>query len=998
MKKILPLCLLFFVGSVSKIVAQNYWQQEVKYKIEAKLDDAKHILNAHLQVTYTNHSPNELTFIYFHLWANAFKDNNTEFAKQYLQMGKTDFLFAQDVERGYMDSLSFWIDGKPANFITNEDTIDVGKLILNKPLRSGESITITTPFRVFIPKTFSRLGHDGQQYQITQWYPKPAVYDASGWHPMPYLEQGEFYGDFGSFDVQINLPKNYVVGATGELQNEDEKKFLDTLANHTAAMDAFADKGSVPSSSETKTLHYLANDVHDFAWFADKKYLVLKGNVTLSNKHQVNTWLLFTPHGGRYWKNALPYINNAITYYSKWVGNYPYNNATAVEGKLEAGGGMEYPQITVIGGVSSASTLETVIVHEVGHNWFQGMLGSNERLHPWMDEGINSYYEQRYTREIAKKETPKTMKSFGDKFNRFFDNSENGNSMAYLGYAFSAWKNEDQPCELNSAEYSTINYFGDVYAKTPIMFNYLAHTIGQQEFDSIMHIYFQQFHFKHPQPADIKKVFDDNCKQNLDWFWNDGINSTKHFDLRLKNISRTTKKIGNDEFYTVTVKNNSNVRTPYSISALVHDSMVKTIYYGGFLGEMDVLFPVGNFEKLKIDAQNLIPELDRQNNTSKISGVLRKTEPLQLGLIGMMKLPNKNQISFLPLIGYNLYDGWMPGLLIYNPLLPGNKWEYQLAPMVGLKNFEFTFTGKLQRNWIVNTSFVNRIKAGVSANMFNETTANAFSSSQKYVRIKPYLEFDLRPAKINSSIRQKIVLERNMYEYGPGSKILDFNDQNISTQSINILSYISEDNQVLNPQKMQIQLQQQNADAKLSLTFDVAHLYKKGKYFDLRFFAGFVHNADPVLPTFDLKMSGFSGRDDYLHDNMYIGRSETNTFWAHQMYMQEGGFRQTTWLQSPLIGRSNQLLGAVNLTVDLPINLPFALYGDFGMYSLESPLVFTYDKVLYDGGITFKITKAIQINFPLLASRDFRNNYNTVFAGKSDFQKWANRITFIWNI
>ncbi len=1006
MKNTITLCLLLVnLFFSTNIFAQKNWQQKNDYKIDVRLDDRQQVLLGNIQIVYTNNSPNTLDFIYFHLWPNAFKDDNTEFAKQMLQMGKTSFHFAADSEKGFIDSLSFYIDGKPASFILNEDTIDIGKLLMNKPLRTGESITITTPFRVKIPKTFSRLGHDGQQYQITQWYPKPAVYDVSGWHAIPYLDQGEFYGDYGSFDVNITLPKNYVVGATGELQNASEKYFLDTIAAKTATMDAFKPTSDFPASStETKTLHYLATNVHDFAWFADKRYVVLKGSVQLDNKQNVTTWLLFTPRGARYWKDALPYINGAITYYSKWVGNYPYKNVTAVEGKLEAGGGMEYPQITVIGNVSSASMLETVIVHEVGHNWFQGMLGSNERQHAWMDEGINSYYEQRYTKEIAKKNYSKKAgvkpKGININFEKFFDNESAGNSMAYLGYAFSAWKNEDQPCELPAAQYSTLNYFGDVYGKTPLLFNYLANTIGQQTYDSIMHIYFRQFQFKHPQPADIKKVFDDNCKQNLDWFWNDAIGTTKKFDLRLKNINRSTQKIGNDEFYKVTVVNKSDIRTPYSISALVNDSIVKTINYGGFLGEMDVLFPKGNFDKLKIDALNNIPELDRQNNTSKINGLLRKTEPLHIGLLGFLRQANKNQINILPLIGYNLYNGWMPGLMVFNPLLPGNFWEYQLVPMIGLSDNQFAFTGKIQRNFRVNKSFINRISAGVGANYFDEGNytqlmmmtddPNHGKTYFSYLRIKPFIEFNFKPQQLNSSITQKLTLLRNIYQ----AKAFD----NSTTTGINILNYDVDDKQRLNPQTLLIQLQQINTNVKLALTFEASHLYKRSKYLTARFFAGYVHNENPSHPDFFLKMSGFGGADDYLHDNMYLGRSETNSFWAHQMYMQEGGFRQATWLQSPQVGRSNSLLSALNLTADLPIGLPLALYADLGFYSLEQLPYSDTHNLLYDGGITFKVTKNIQINFPLIACEDFRNNYNSVYSDKSAFVKWANRITFVFNI
>ena len=261
-----------------------------------------------------------------------------------------------------------------------------------------------------------------------------------------------------------------------------------------------------------------------------------------------------------------------------------------------------------------------------------------------------------------------------------------------------------------------------------------------------------------------------------------------------------------------------------------------------------------------------------------------------------------------------------------------------------------------------------------------------------YLRIKPFVEYNFKPQQLNSSVTQKLTLVRNIYQ----EKAFD----NSTATGINILNYEVIDKQNLNPQTLLIQLQQTDRNAKITLTFEAAHLYKRNKYLSARFFAGFVHNEG--LDQFDLKMSGFRGSDDYLHDNMYGGRNERSGFWAHQMYMQEGGFRQATWSPNPYsvpnVGRSNSLLSALNLTADLPISLPLALYADLGFYSLDNIPSNDKHNFLYDGGIVLRLTKNIQINFPLLACEDLRDNYNYVFQHKSDFNKWASRITFVFNI
>jgi hypothetical protein len=196
-----------------------------------------------------------------------------------------------------------------------------------------------------VPKTFSRLGHEGQSYQISQWYPKPAVFDKDGWHPLSYVDQGEFYSEFGSFEVRITVPKNYIVGATGELQTLEEHRWMDSLIEAQAsdtvlkrvrkrrsAFDEFPE-----SSTEKKTIEFKQDRIHDFAWFADKRYIVRRDTVELpQSKRKVLCTTMFTPSSKMLWKNSTDYLKDAILHYSEKVGEYPYNVVTAVEGALEA--------------------------------------------------------------------------------------------------------------------------------------------------------------------------------------------------------------------------------------------------------------------------------------------------------------------------------------------------------------------------------------------------------------------------------------------------------------------------------------------------------------------------------------------------------------------------------------------------------------------------------------------------------------------------------------
>jgi hypothetical protein len=468
--------LLVFVcpDSYRGVRAQTpYFQQEVSYRIDALLDDRTHTLHADLALDYTNRAPQALDSIVFHLWPRAYASNETALARQFLRNGDTDFHFAPESERGTLDSLDFHVDGRPASFRFTPDP-DVGVLYLAGPLKTGGSIRITTPFRVRIPASFSRLGHVGDSYQITQWYPKPAVYDRDGWHPMPYLDQGEFYSEFGDYTVRITLPENYVVAATGVLQEEDERRWLLERSDQPPLA------GFPPSATAQKTITYRADRVHDFAWFADKRFTVAHDTLHLRPDAQsppIDVWTFHTATEADLWRETLTYVKRATRFFSDRVGTYPYPQVTAVQSALSAGAGMEYPMITVIGRAGSAEALDEVIAHEVGHNWFYGILGSNERDHPWMDEGLTSYYEGRYMRRDIDYDA--------------------------LGYRFLRRLGRDLPPDTRSDSMSSLNYGVGAYSKPELTLRAMAERYGREQVDAAIQSYYREWKFRHPRPEDL---------------------------------------------------------------------------------------------------------------------------------------------------------------------------------------------------------------------------------------------------------------------------------------------------------------------------------------------------------------------------------------------------------------------------------------------------------------------------------------------------------------
>ena len=958
---------LFFLINYN-LYSQKYFQQEVNYKINVRLNDINNELYAFEEIEYINNSPDTLNFLYFHIWPNAYKNTSTAYAKQEFENNNTTFYFSPDSVKGYIDSINFKVNGQTVRWEIDKKNIDICKIYLNEPLISKNKIIITTPFHVKIPNSFSRFGHLKQSYQITQWYPKPAVYDKNGWNAIPYLNQGEFYSEFGSFDVSITLPKNYIVGATGNLNNDEELKWLDSIADITKIKNCFNDKDlDFPKSDSIfKNINYTEKNIHDFAWFADKRYNVLKGEVILPNSDKkVTTWTMFTNYQANTWINSIEYVNDAIYYYSLWNGNYPYNNCTAVEGALSAGGGMEYPTITIIGSASDKFSLENVIMHEVGHNWFYGILGTNERKFPWMDEGINSFYELRYINT----KYPKKMLLGGSDFliiAKLFDlTNYKYINYDYLSYLLNARTNLDQPAGLSSEEYTQINYGTIVYQKNALIFNFLFKYLGQNKFDTIMHKFYDEWKFKHPYPEDLQKIFIENANINLDWFFNDLIKTNKKIDYKICKVKKSLDPMswtGNRQ--EIKIKNKGRVASPFSISAIKNDSIISTNWFEGFKGKETINTYFIDYDKIKIDANEDIPEINRKNNTIKNYGLLKKSKPLRLQFFGSIENPDKYQIFFLPAFGWNNYNKAMTGLLFYNDLYPQKKFNYFIMPFYAFGNNNFAGTGKIGYCFYPFQTFIQSIDISILAQQY----AIEQKKNGDFQKNKTEINILLKKQKARSKIDNRIIVNAIAATDIIDKILYNMDNYNIFYNFI----YLFKNNKKINPYSIVINFQNNKnytkgwLEAKYKISYNSL---KKG--FDLRLFFGkFIYNNNHFgLSNF--RLTGISGFQDYAYENAFLGRTESyyyEKFLSRQFVNSDGGFA----IYAPL--QSNDWMLALNLKTSIPWKVPIKIYGNFGTYKGAGKDWSGSKLIPFEFGFEFHIISDIfVIYFPAYMSEDLKN-------------------------
>lgn len=721
---------LFYSPSWSQEI-KPYFQQEVHYKIAVLLDDSLHRLYGELELTYTNNSPDTLEFIYMHLWPNAYRNNKTALAKQLVRNNNSNLQFSDEDRRGWIDSLNFTDTRGVLSWNYDPEHIDICKVTLTEPLLPGKSTVISTPFTVKLPGDFSRLGHVGQSYQISQWFPKPAVYDREGWHAMPYLDLGEFYSEYGSFEVKITLPATYRVAATGVLLEKEEIDWLNALSlqdySHYPKGDSVSewDKDRV---GKLKTITYKQDRIHDFAFFCAKNYVVRKDVAVLASGKNIEAWAFFRPDTQSAWKKGAFYVKRAVEAYSEWVGDYPYDAATAVQGALSAGGGMEYPMVTVISAGFSPEQLDNIITHEVGHNWFYGILGSNEREYAWMDEGFNSYIEERYMKKYYPDRTFSGAmglpKGIGSKYDHHWNSYLMATIHSTYGYQI--------PINTPSIEMPMLQYGLLAYQRTAFLLNYLSEYLGQETFDACMHRYFDTWKFKHPQPEDVQAIFESVSGKKLDWFFEGLFNTEQQFDYALTGIKKE------EHSFVLSVKNRGEVAAPYPIYLVKGDSVLKTIWMEGHTGGVKLHVPKLDADQIVLDRSYLSPDLSVRNNRIRTKGLFRKFEPLKSKPGPGFTRNDWQSIRVHPALGFNTSDGLIVGAMFHNYDIQGKKFAYFLMPMYGLASKTFAGNFVLKYDWFVRDRSLKKIRL-----------MGQYKRFANYDKIEPSLNFFLHTGRIN---------------------------------------------------------------------------------------------------------------------------------------------------------------------------------------------------------------------------------------------------------
>ncbi|MDP4198898.1 MAG: M1 family metallopeptidase [Bacteroidota bacterium] len=548
----------FILHPLSSILAgQKYWQQHVSYDIRVTLIDSIHTLDGSLSVIYSNNSPDTLREVYFHLYANAFQPGSLMDERAHAIHSAPIYNRISSLPE--REQGRYWIGAMMADSLTAKYAITgtVMRVALPRPLASGGSVTIVFPFREQVPRQIRRSGwmsREGVQYSMSQWYPKIAEYDNEGWHRQEYVAR-EFYGVWGDFNVEITAPSRFVIGATGECTNpRDVGHGYDRIAGGEREGILFPTEAA-PSIT---TWHFHASSVHDFAWVADDDYV-----------HEWSTWqdtiMLHAFYKRRYapfWHDAIRYSRHALETYSELFGPYAYRNFSCT---MAGDGGMEYPQLIMITGYRpTPGSMAGVIAHETAHQWFYGMLGSNETREAFMDEGFTSWATTVAMNRLwgDHQIPPGQERSWLDGFIPKFSNKRDN----YRGYQSLASEGFEEPLDIPHDWFREDLTAGQVYGKTQAILSMLQYTLGDEVFARGMKRYYNEWHFKHPHLVDFKRVMENVAHTDLDWFFDEWFRTTRTVDYEAMDVSSEVVAEGYNN--TLRLRNNNLAVMP--IDLLLH--------------------------------------------------------------------------------------------------------------------------------------------------------------------------------------------------------------------------------------------------------------------------------------------------------------------------------------------------------------------------------------------------------------------------------------------
>ena len=499
------------------------FHQGVHYTIEAVLNDSSHVLRARERIRYTNHSPQKIDTVWFHLHLNAFRPNSA-WAQRELQFNNRRFQDLGPDDHAYERIRSVRVGGRVVKAVfPNSPDSTVMAVPLPTSLQPGMSVSLLIDWTARLSTLPRRQGRRGNHYDFAQWYPRVAVYDRGGWQVQPLMPQGEFYGEFATYDVTLEVPKDHVVGATGVPVSGDpgwEKANIDAARPPVYKRDAYDDDPTESLglfdrkiAAANKRIHWRAKDVHHFAWTTNPLYKYEGGTVGNTAIH-----VLFLPADTNWAGLALQRTAKAIQFMESLFGPYVWPQITNVH-RVEGGGGTEFPMM-----IMDASSSEGLIVHEIAHQWVHGMFGNNEWREGWLDEGVASFIDNLYAESVGRR--------------------PNYAAQIQQVVRFDTMPTA-RPMSTKSADFADMtSYSVMTYSKPSLVLRMLMDLVGETAFRAGLKRYYEENKLEHVDEEDFKSAIEAAANTDLDWFFQQWFHTNQTLDYAVTGVATSQQANG----------------------------------------------------------------------------------------------------------------------------------------------------------------------------------------------------------------------------------------------------------------------------------------------------------------------------------------------------------------------------------------------------------------------------------------------------------------------